>query len=67
MSSAGLCCALKIYRIPNNTNNSKRTAKQSLKNRDVYYDLVGRLRLPVTHKIGAMSCGQRSQMVLDPQ
>lgn len=33
-------------------------------NRDVYYDLVGRLRLPVTHKIGAMSCGQRSQVVL---
>lgn len=32
--------------------------------RSVYYDLVGKLRLPATRKIGTLSCGQRSQVVL---
>ncbi len=32
--------------------------------RDCYYDLVDRLRLPHDHKIKNMSCGQRSQVVL---
>lgn len=32
--------------------------------RDLYYDLVGRLGLPPTHRIANMSCGQRSQVVL---
>lgn len=32
--------------------------------RDLYYDLVDRLQLPYDHKIGNMSCGQRSQVVL---
>jgi ABC-2 type transport system ATP-binding protein len=32
--------------------------------RDLYYDLVDRLQLPHDHKIGNMSCGQRSQVVL---
>ena len=32
--------------------------------RDIYYDMVGRLRLPDTHIIGTMSEGQRSQVVL---
>ena len=31
---------------------------------DLYYDLVDRLGLPHSHKIGNMSCGQRSQVVL---
>lgn len=30
----------------------------------IYYDLVARLRLPKTHKVGNMSEGQRSQVVL---
>ena len=33
-------------------------------NRDDYYKLVDRLKIPYTRKIGAMSCGQRSQVVL---
>jgi ABC-2 type transport system ATP-binding protein len=33
-------------------------------NRDIYFDLVDRLKLPYSHKIGNMSCGQRSQVVL---
>ena len=33
-------------------------------NRDLYYDLVGRLDLPFNHLIKNMSCGQRSQVVL---
>jgi len=32
--------------------------------RELYYDLVDRLGLPYSHKIGNMSCGQRSQVVL---
>lgn len=32
--------------------------------RDLYYDLVDRLALPYSHRIGNMSCGQRSQVVL---
>lgn len=32
--------------------------------RDCYYDLVGKLKLPRNHKIKDMSCGQRSQVVL---
>ncbi len=32
--------------------------------RELYYDLVDRLQLPYDHKIGNMSCGQRSQVVL---
>lgn len=32
--------------------------------RDVFYDLVGRLDVPVTRRISRMSCGQRSQVVL---
>ncbi len=33
-------------------------------NKDAYYDLVNKLHLPHNHKIGNMSCGQRSQVVL---
>ena len=33
-------------------------------NKDIYYDLVSRLKLPLTHKIANMSEGQRSQVVL---
>lgn len=33
-------------------------------NRDIFYDLVSRLRLPYSHKIAHMSEGQRSQVVL---
>lgn len=33
-------------------------------NKDIFYDLVNRLRLPHTHKIFHMSEGQRSQVVL---
>lgn len=33
-------------------------------NRDYYYSLVDKLGLPHDHKIGNMSCGQRSQVVL---
>ncbi|PID74001.1 MAG: methyltransferase [Desulfobacterales bacterium] len=33
-------------------------------NRDCYYDLVDKLKLPKSHKIKNMSCGQRSQVVL---
>lgn len=33
-------------------------------NPDVFYDLVNRMGLPATHKVGNMSCGQRSQVVL---
>lgn len=32
--------------------------------RDLYYDLVDRLDLPYSHRIGHMSAGQRSQVVL---
>ncbi len=32
--------------------------------RELYFDLVDRLGLPYSHKIGKMSCGQRSQVVL---
>lgn len=32
--------------------------------RDVFYDLVGRLDVPKTRRISRMSCGQRSQVVL---
>lgn len=32
--------------------------------RELYYDLVDRLALPNDHRIGNMSCGQRSQVVL---
>jgi ABC-2 type transport system ATP-binding protein len=32
--------------------------------KDLYYDLVDRLALPYDHRIGNMSCGQRSQVVL---
>lgn len=32
--------------------------------RELYYDLVDRLALPYSHRIGNMSCGQRSQVVL---
>ena len=32
--------------------------------RDVYYEMVGRLKLPYTHVISKMSEGQRSQVVL---
>ncbi|WP_316858212.1 ABC transporter ATP-binding protein [uncultured Cohaesibacter sp.] len=32
--------------------------------KDLYYDLVERMGLPKNHKIGNMSCGQRSQVVL---
>jgi ABC-2 type transport system ATP-binding protein len=32
--------------------------------RELYYDLVDRLELPHDHRIGRMSCGQRSQVVL---
>lgn len=31
---------------------------------DLYYDLVDRLGLPYSHRIGNLSCGQRSQVVL---
>lgn len=31
---------------------------------DLYYDLVDRLGLPHSHRVGNMSCGQRSQVVL---
>ena len=31
---------------------------------ELYYELVGRLALPYDHRIGNMSCGQRSQVVL---
>lgn len=31
---------------------------------ELYYDLVDRLALPYDHRIGNMSCGQRSQVVL---
>lgn len=31
---------------------------------DLYYELVDRLGLPRSHRIGNMSCGQRSQVVL---
>ena len=33
-------------------------------NRDDYYKLVDRLKIPYTRNIGSMSCGQRSQVVL---
>lgn len=33
-------------------------------NREIFYDLTSRLRLPYTHKIAHMSEGQRSQVVL---
>lgn len=33
-------------------------------NKDIFYDLVNRLRLPRSHKIAYMSEGQRSQVVL---
>lgn len=33
-------------------------------NKDIYYDLVSRLKLPLTHKVANMSEGQRSQVVL---
>jgi len=31
---------------------------------ELFYDLVDRLQLPYTHRIGDLSCGQRSQVVL---
>lgn len=33
-------------------------------NADIFYGLVERMKLPRTHKVGNMSCGQRSQVVL---
>ncbi|TYT75158.1 ABC transporter ATP-binding protein [Desulfobotulus mexicanus] len=33
-------------------------------NRDIFYDLVNRMGLSHRHRVGQMSCGQRSQVVL---
>ncbi len=33
-------------------------------NPDLFYNLVDRMKLPHNHKVGDMSCGQRSQVVL---